>query len=183
MWIWQVCKMKYCTIRQKLIKKKHWCVYTLCTHTSHPYAGMHLLEHTQATCRSNWHQSLPGMRSVWLRVMAAENLLLYIILYFVNGMLCGHITYPKIKIKYIHVPRRDHLSESRREEKFKNLILSQVWRLEPKSRYQQGHVKVPGKNPSLCLLAQGCQTRFHQGPHQPCSCLQRAECNFNSFNS
>ena len=25
---------------------------------------------------------------------------------------------------------------------------------------------------------QGCQTRFHQGPHQPRGCLQRAECNF-----
>ena len=28
------------------------------------------------------------------------------------------------------------------------------------------------------LLDQGCQTHFHQGPHQPHSCLQRAECNF-----
>ena len=27
-------------------------------------------------------------------------------------------------------------------------------------------------------VVQGCQTHFHQGPHQPCSCLQRAECNF-----
>ena len=25
---------------------------------------------------------------------------------------------------------------------------------------------------------QGCQTHFHQGPHQPCSCFQRSECNF-----
>ena len=29
-------------------------------------------------------------------------------------------------------------------------------------------------------LKQGCQTHFHQGPHQTHSCLQRAECNFNS---
>ena len=27
-------------------------------------------------------------------------------------------------------------------------------------------------------LEQGCQTHFHQGPHQPRGCLQRAECNF-----
>ena len=27
-------------------------------------------------------------------------------------------------------------------------------------------------------LEQGCQTHCHRGPHQPCSCLQRAECNF-----
>ena len=30
-------------------------------------------------------------------------------------------------------------------------------------------------------LEQGCQTLFHRGPHQPCGCLQRAECNFNSW--
>ena len=30
-------------------------------------------------------------------------------------------------------------------------------------------------------VEQGCQTHFHQGPHQPHSCLQRAECNFNSL--
>ena len=30
-------------------------------------------------------------------------------------------------------------------------------------------------------VKQGCQTHFHQGPHQPHSCLQRAECNFNSL--
>ena len=33
----------------------------------------------------------------------------------------------------------------------------------------------------LDALEQGCQTHFHQGPHQPRGCLQRAECNFNSF--
>ena len=27
-------------------------------------------------------------------------------------------------------------------------------------------------------LEQGYQTHFHQGPHQPRGCLQRAECNF-----
>ena len=27
------------------------------------------------------------------------------------------------------------------------------------------------------FLEQGGQTHFHLGPHQPCSCLQRAECN------
>ena len=27
-------------------------------------------------------------------------------------------------------------------------------------------------------IEQGCQTYFHRGPHQPRSCLQRAECNF-----
>ena len=30
----------------------------------------------------------------------------------------------------------------------------------------------------LGTLEQGCQTHFHRGPHQPCSSLQRAECNF-----
>ena len=29
-----------------------------------------------------------------------------------------------------------------------------------------------------CLLEQGGQTHLHWGPHQPCSCLQRAKCNF-----
>ena len=27
-------------------------------------------------------------------------------------------------------------------------------------------------------LQQGCQTHFHQELHQPCSCLQKAKCNF-----
>ena len=27
-------------------------------------------------------------------------------------------------------------------------------------------------------LIQGCRTHFHQGPHQPHGCLQRAKCNF-----
>ena len=31
----------------------------------------------------------------------------------------------------------------------------------------------------ICVVVkQGCQAHFHQGPHQPGSCLQRAECNF-----
>ena len=31
----------------------------------------------------------------------------------------------------------------------------------------------------ICIcLSQGCQTHFHQGPHQPPGCLQRAKCNF-----
>ena len=29
-------------------------------------------------------------------------------------------------------------------------------------------------------LEQGCQTHFHQGPHQTPGCLQRAKCNFRS---
>ena len=35
----------------------------------------------------------------------------------------------------------------------------------------------------MCLkpIIQGCQTHFHRGPHQPRSCLQKAECNFNSL--
>ena len=28
------------------------------------------------------------------------------------------------------------------------------------------------------FLEQGCQTHFHQGPHQPGGCLQRTKCNF-----
>ena len=28
------------------------------------------------------------------------------------------------------------------------------------------------------FIRQGCQTHFHRGPHQPLSCLQKAECNF-----
>ena len=31
------------------------------------------------------------------------------------------------------------------------------------------------------VLEQGWQTHFHQAPHQPDGCLQRAECNFNSL--
>ena len=27
------------------------------------------------------------------------------------------------------------------------------------------------------IVGQGCQTHFHQGPYQSCSCLQRAKCN------
>ena len=27
----------------------------------------------------------------------------------------------------------------------------------------------------IYMVMQGCQTHFHWGPHQPCSCLQRAE--------
>ena len=27
-------------------------------------------------------------------------------------------------------------------------------------------------------IVQGCQTHCHQGPHQPCGCFQRGECNF-----
>ena len=27
-------------------------------------------------------------------------------------------------------------------------------------------------------IYQGCQIHFNWGPHQPCGCLQRAECNF-----
>ena len=30
-------------------------------------------------------------------------------------------------------------------------------------------------------ILQGCQTHFHQGPHQPRGCLQRAECNFKTL--
>ena len=38
--------------------------------------------------------------------------------------------------------------------------------------------------PERCLnssLFQGCRTHFHWGPHQPCGCLQRVKCNFNSL--
>ena len=31
---------------------------------------------------------------------------------------------------------------------------------------------------TLLSLGQGCQTHFHWGPHQPVSCIQRAEYNF-----
>ena len=37
------------------------------------------------------------------------------------------------------------------------------------------------KRCSEIFLGQGCQTHFHQGPHQPPGCLQGAECNFNSL--
>ena len=30
-------------------------------------------------------------------------------------------------------------------------------------------------------LVQGCQTHFHWGPRQLCSCLQRARCNFRTI--
>ena len=35
--------------------------------------------------------------------------------------------------------------------------------------------------PALEALQQQCQTHFHQGPQQFRTCLQRAECNFNSL--
>ena len=31
------------------------------------------------------------------------------------------------------------------------------------------------------LSKTGCQTHFHQGPHQPCGCLQTAECKFRMY--
>ena len=36
----------------------------------------------------------------------------------------------------------------------------------------------PQKSAQSHLLKQGCQIHFHLGPHQPCGCLQRVECNF-----
>ena len=45
----------------------------------------------------------------------------------------------------------------------------------------EGEARAPGVETlhrEFKLLGQGCQTHFHQGPRQPCGCLQRAECNF-----
>ena len=56
-----------------------------------------------------------------------------------------------------------------KQQKF---ILSQFCRLEVQDQ------AVSRAIPTLKALGKGCQTHFHRGPHQPHSCLQRAECNF-----
>ena len=41
--------------------------------------------------------------------------------------------------------------------------------------------EAPRGRPSVLVqvpLRQGRQTDFYLGPHQPCSCLQRTDCNF-----
>ena len=43
---------------------------------------------------------------------------------------------------------------------------------------QGKHQKEKGIKSNEESLRQGCQTHFHQGPHQPCSCLQKAEYSF-----
>ena len=49
------------------------------------------------------------------------------------------------------------------------------------SRPEVGNQDISRAALPLKTLRQGCQTHFHQGPHQPHGCLQRVECNFNSL--
>ena len=49
----------------------------------------------------------------------------------------------------------------------------------PDSQNQAQTTEGLQRRPGISIvLKQGCQTHFHQGSHQPHSCLQRAECNF-----
>ena len=66
-----------------------------------------------------------------------------------------------------------------------SLQLMLAWVLEPQVRtYVHSEIRlgfVLCTILNLIAISQGCQTHYHQRPHQPRGCLQRAECNFNSL--
>lgn len=91
----------------------------MCTHMSNIYRHVFA-----CMCTGYLPKYLISVTSCGVICMAGENLLLYILAYFVNVMLYENKNNAE-------VPGREHLmSESRREEELRNFTLSQVWRLE-----------------------------------------------------